>query len=102
MSIRNASHMEQKIAKALVDTALAKGYRISVNDGEEPVLVRSTDRYAIMQAMASTDMDILLFTNGQDRIGSIVLIWGNEGDLISDASDTQLIEDLIRDAQALL
>lgn len=76
---------EQKIATKLVDTILEAGHMISVIDGEEVVVRRSTDRAEILEAMASTDSDTLVIRDSQRRrIGSVTLIWGNGCDLISD------------------
>lgn len=44
---------------------------------------------------------MLHFTNADERgIGQIVLIWGNDEDVISDHSDTPAIAELIAEAQA--
>ena len=47
------------IVSALLDAALAKGYSVSVHDGETWPVKRSTDRAALMDAIGTTDMDTL-------------------------------------------
>jgi hypothetical protein len=79
-----ASATEQKIIKRLVNDALAAGYLISVHDGEEVTVKRSSDKAAILAAMATTEADNLIFHNEADRIGSVHLIYGNETDIISE------------------
>lgn len=97
------SLIEARITESLVDTALAKGYEISVNDGEQTTLKRSTDRKTILNALRSTDQDYLWFSRpGHQSIGFVWLIWGNEDDLISDCTARDEIEEIIRDAQARL
>ena len=87
MTFSYCSATERKIAKALVRRALAAGYSITVHDGEEATLKTSRDEKAIFAAMNSTDSDTLKFYKGGLYIGWIWLVWGNEGDLISDWSE---------------
>lgn len=71
-------------AATLVTHALEQGYAVSVHDGEEYVLRKSTDFAAIWQAMGSTDADTLqLYRDGRSA-GWVLLIWCNGVDVISD------------------
>jgi hypothetical protein len=80
---------ELRIIRRLVSSALAAGYTISVNDGEETVLVKSTSQKAIIAAMFSTDEDYLhLYRPGGTYLGWIRLIYGNGSDVISDHTYT--------------
>lgn len=90
-----ASKIEQTIVNAIVDSALSRGYSISVYDGEEYALRRSTDKRAILDAVCSTDHDTLRFYNGDRKVGWVLLIWGNGCDLISDWSDTDAMGELL-------
>lgn len=78
--------VEGRVARAIVDKALAENMCISVHDGEEYVIAQSTDRATILNAMASTDMDKLVLRDTDSRYkGTIVLVYGNSGwDVISD------------------
>lgn len=76
--------IERQIAIKLVDGILEAGYTISVNDGEEMTLVKSSDKDAILAAMASTCHDWLIVHGGEVYIGRVMLVWGNSTDLISD------------------
>jgi len=83
------NEIERQIIVALVEDALALGYLLGVNDGEETTLERSSDEAAIFAAMASTDEDRLLFwlpnsPEGAGRDGWVRLIYGNDCDVISD------------------
>lgn len=91
-----ASTIERRIATRLVDDALAAGYSISVHDGEEWALKQSSDRATILNAMGSTDSDKLRFRKDGEVIGTVLLIWGNEDDLISDTSESEAIDKLTR------
>jgi hypothetical protein len=90
--LQHASNVERRIATAIVRDALAAGYNVSVNDGEEWTLRNSTKQTAILTALGTTDSDTLRLRDADDNIiGSIWLIWGNEDDLLSDHSDNETL-----------
>jgi hypothetical protein len=102
---KNMSVVENQIVERLVTDILAAGLTVSVYDGEEYPLRHSTDMRAIMDALASTDMDELVLhepKNAQGlrmRKGWVSLVWGNDCDVISDY--TTNIEAVMRGANAL-
>ena len=88
--------IELEIRDRLIKAALNDGYSISVNDGEETTVVKSTDTDEIAAATRSTDEDYLIFFNSHGiKAGWVWLIWGNGRDLISDASDNRATSALI-------
>ena len=80
---------ERVIASALIDLALQHGLSISVHDSEEWTLEKSQDKAEIQKALATTGEDTLRLFAGDDRIGSVWLVWGNGEHLISDYSWSQ-------------
>lgn len=90
---------ELKVARRIVQKAIAKGYLVSVNDGGEWVISRSTDLAGIVSALASTDEDTLVIRRVDGvRIGFISLVWGNAPDgseLPSDYTDNPEIAALV-------
>lgn len=94
---------EARVARKLVKAALDAGYLISVNDGEEWTVKRSTNANTILDALATTEADLLrlrLPVSG-DVVGSFWLIYGNDpsGDeLIADHTDNENCERLYRAA----
>lgn len=97
----NAAHTtptERRIVSRLIAAALRKGYAISVNDGEEWTVRQSTDADIITNAIATTDRDTLSFRAEGKHIGSILLIWGNDEDVISNSDDTDHINTIIAEA----
>jgi hypothetical protein len=91
------SKIETAIARRLVANALADKLTVSVYDGGAWCLKRSTNLTEIMDALQSTDCDTLRFRNADGvSIGSVLLIWGNEDDLISDHTDNDAIAALVR------
>jgi hypothetical protein len=77
--------IEKKIVQRLIADALAQGFTLSVNDGEQTVLTRSTDADAIEAAMFSTGEDYLCFAKEGKYVGVVQLVYGNDGyDVIAD------------------
>lgn len=82
-----APRIAADIARGLVDLALAKGYLISVNDGQEWTVKRCRDRQVVLEALATTDADTLVFRREDgSRVGFVWLIWQNGADVASDWS----------------
>ena len=100
--LEHASEVERQIVRRLVSDILAKGYRLSVYDGGEFTVKFSTDATAILDALASTDSDNLIIRRAdKSRVGFVMLIWGNDTDLISDHTDSAEVSGLIAGASAL-
>lgn len=103
--------MECHIVMAIIKAALAAGYAISVDDGDDVVLSHSKDAAAITGSMMSTDNDELSFHKRQvtnklegswEQIGWVRLVYGNSGyDVISDYSDNTLTAAILSEAEAL-
>lgn len=99
MGIKDMQPIERKLAKCLVDEALAfPGIRLSVWDGEEWACERSRDRREVLAALAHTDQDELLIypDDHGPAMGWVLLIWGNGEDLISDCSVDDFTDRLTR------
>jgi hypothetical protein len=76
------------IARRLVKRAIALGYTVSVNDGEAFTVIRSRNESDIVDALETTDSDMLVFRwPDGTRVGWVYLVWGNAEDIISDCSD---------------
>lgn len=94
------AEIEIKIATQLVDDILAAGHTITVNDGEEDTVIGSNNKTAILEALRTTDEDYLIIMDGDIRVGSIWLIWGNGVDVISDyGGPDELMTSLMEGAQ---
>lgn len=100
MKIETRIKIEKQIAKAIVQSALSAGLTVSVFDGEEWPLKRSTDKTKILDALFSTDSDSLRFRDAEGEIvGFVSLIYGNDGyDVISDYTATERVESLLKPA----
>ena len=99
---------ERAIAERLVTDAIALGYQVSVNDGEEWTVKRSTDSKAIMATLFSTDEDyIRIRKDGEESsVGTFTLVYGNDGwDVIADwsySAETEAQMEQIQRGAALL
>lgn len=95
--IPHGSTVEKLIVGKLVTDFLAAGFALSVNDGEETTVKRSTDPAVIFPALASTDEDYLIVHpgNGTKHIGWVRLIWGNDHHIISDFNTKPEIEAIV-------
>src|SRR5262245_58799249 len=58
---------EKRMASALVKAALKRGFRLSVNDGEEWTVIRSLSYWKVMAALFTTDMDYLKLVDGNGK-----------------------------------
>lgn len=93
---RYASAEERRIVRRLVAAMLRAGYSVSVCDGEAWPLKRSRDESAILDALASTESDTLRMRDAAGAaVGSVVLIWGNGCDILSDWSDNAATAEVI-------
>jgi hypothetical protein len=92
--------IEQKIIRRAVTDILGKGYKVSLYDGGEFTVKRSTDLNLILNAIQTTDRDMLKVYDGDALIGTIILIYGNDGhDVIADYSLS--LEEVLKGASLL-
>src|SRR5210317_2352708 len=70
---------EQQVVIELIESILSTNASVSVNDGEEWTLKRSTDKLQILQALNSTDADLLRIRCADTgaTVGWISLVWDN-------------------------
>ena len=99
---------ERTALERIVSKALAKGWLISVYDGEEWAVKFSTDAKAIIDAATSVDECTLslrtkaprMTEHGMsDRVGKLYLVWGNDpqgSELISDYTFTPEVEAFVQ------
>lgn len=89
-SVKQRQNVERRICRALIKEAIALGYYVSVDNGEEVVLKKSQDCTAILKEMFSVDEEHLRFhTKNEDDSfesrGWVFLVYGNDGwDVIAD------------------
>ena len=97
MGLKLRQRIERRIARKIIQSALATGYAVSINDGEETTVKRSRKLAPCMRALFTTDEDrIYLHHDGNESAFSwIYLVYGNDGwDVINDY--TTNIENLLK------
>lgn len=101
MNLEKRIACEKAIARKFINSAIALGYKISVNDGENFVVSRSVDVKSIMHAMFSTDEDHLIVRTAEGKlVGSATFIYGNDGfDVIADHTDTEAFNEIMNHVQ---
>jgi hypothetical protein len=87
-AVANRMKLERHVISAFVRSALAGGYLITINNGEDCPVKRSTSYRAIMRNIMQTDEEHLIVRNAAgERVGWVFLVYGNDGwDVISDYS----------------
>lgn len=70
---------EQQTITKTVDALLAAGFEISVDDGEQITVKRSTDKETILGAMGTTEEDYLRVGRANENtFGWVRFVYGNE------------------------
>lgn len=102
MNVETRQRIERQIVRQIVKDAIASNYSVSVYDGEEWTLKCSSDLREIMRAVMTTDEDVLRIRAAENIIGSIDLIYGNDGwDVISDHTANDAMDALLVNASKL-
>lgn len=84
-SVRIRRLIELGVVRKLVSHAIAEGHTITVYDGEEWPVKRSTDIDLIIDHAFSTDESWLRVFAGTEYLGEVFLVYGNSGwDVIND------------------
>ncbi len=93
--------LEKLLLERCIADLLDAGFQVSVFDGEDYPIKRSTDAAAILAATRSTDEDYLYaYRPLQDGVaGWVRFIYGNGEDAVSDYSTN--LEDVIKRTNAL-
>jgi hypothetical protein len=92
--------IEKLIVAKTVDVLLGAGCNLSVYDGENFTVKRSTDREAVIAALGTTDQDSLTVRkDGQVFVGVVAFVYGNDGyDVICD--NTASLEEMLEPVTA--
>ena len=102
--------IERAIVKKIVEDALELGYNVTHSDGEDYTITVRIDENTtkeeavedIMDELHATDEEYLFFFKGGKRIGSVTLIYGNDGhDVIADNTATDEVERILAGATEL-
>lgn len=100
MELNKYQKAENIIIRKAVRAFIGAGFTVSVFDGEEYSARRSRKVEDVMRSLRATDADRLIVRdNDGERVGSVLLVYGNEPyEVIADYSLS--LNDLLRDAEA--
>jgi len=103
MNVKQRQNIERRIVRQILKDALAAGYRVSVHDGEDWVVSKSTHGPSIFAAMFSVDEETLVFRDASNAtVGQVWLVYGNDGyDVVCDYTANEKTETLLAGALAL-
>lgn len=105
MTVIERLEAEMRVVRAVVDALLADGWLVSVDDGEETTVIRSTDADVICAALGTTDEDTLRCRKPAApgvpaQAAAVWLIYGNEPwEVIADHSVS--LTDVLKPAEAV-
>ena len=92
LDYRDIEAIEQDIMNGIARAAIARGYVISVHDGDDYVLNRSQSVPAILFHAGATDVTTFLIRNQHgENLGSILFIHGNGVEVVADCTDVPAI-----------
>jgi hypothetical protein len=80
---------EKRMASGLVRACLDRGFRITIDNGEDRPVVLSRSYMAVMAELWQTDEEhVLIYDDAGKRQGCFFLVYGNSGpELIADYTD---------------
>jgi len=120
----NTQQMERAIIATIVESALEQGYGVRHNDGEENTVtvypinmdshylaatggVKNDTQEMVAKILAeihAADEEYLIILDqaNKKKIGSIYLVYGNDGhDVICDHTDNEIMTGIVQNANAL-
>jgi hypothetical protein len=88
MNDKTRQTIERRIIETIAKDMIAAGNSVSVHDGEEVTVSKSIDVNAVVNATMTVDEEhLIVHDNTGTRIGSIFLVYGNDGwDVVNDYS----------------
>lgn len=96
--LKYASKGESRMARKFIKEILDRGLKVSVNDGEEWVVKRSTNTNEILAALCSTGEDHISVRNeAGEQVGYFYLVWGNAlngEELVADHTDNEFCNEV--------
>ena len=101
---------ERAIVKTIIEDALDRGYVVRHNDGESWTATaqlsehtnKETETNLIMDEIQATDEESLHFWGTNGKIGSVLLVYGNDGhDVVADNTDSEEMDELLAGAMEL-
>lgn len=92
--LQNRMRMERRIVTFMIEDAIKQGFALSVFNGEEVTVKKSTNATELWEACRTVDEETIFFHKDDVLVGGVNLVYGNDGwDVISDY--TVKLEDVL-------
>jgi hypothetical protein len=106
MNLETRIAVETRIARAIVKSAITKGYSVTIDNGGgwdgDFEVEKETNLTKAYKALRATDQDTIIFHKGPHRVGAVMLIYGNDGwDVIADHSISYEVHEILEPAMAI-
>ena len=87
---------EKRMASGLIKACLKRGYSVTIDNGEDKPVIRSTNYREIMTELWATDEEHVVIHDADGTpLGWFFLVYGNDGwDLISDYSANDVCDEI--------
>jgi hypothetical protein len=100
MNLETRIDIETRIAKAIVKSAITKGYSVTIDNGggwdDDYEVEKETNLKKAYKALGATDEETIIFHKGPHKVGAVMLVYGNDGwDLISDYSISHEVHEIL-------
>ena len=100
MNVEQRIAIEKRIVTKIVEDGLAAGYELAVDNGGDGFEYCGTNKKRLLEELFATDEEWLKIYRDGKRVGSVYLVYGNDGwDVIADNSLS--LEELLTGAEAL-
>ena len=106
MNLETRINIETRIAKAIVKSAITKGYSVTIDNGGgwdgDYEVEKETNLTKAYKALRATDEDTIIFNKGPQKVGAVKLVYGNDGwDTIADYSISYEVHEILEPATAI-
>lgn len=103
MNLETRIKIENRIGRAIVKNAIARGYSITIDNGGgwdgDFEIEKETKLTKAYKALRATDEETLIFFKGDQRVGAVKLVYGNDGwDTIADHSISYEVHKILEPA----
>jgi len=103
MNLETRLKIEKQIGRAIVKSAITKGYSVTIDNGGgwdgDFEIEKETNLTKAYKALMATDEETIFFNKGPHKVGAVKLVYGNDGwDVIADHSISYEVHEILEPA----
>ena len=103
MNLETRIKIEKQIGRAIVKSAITKGYSVTIDNGGgwdgDFEIEKETNLTKAYKALGATDEETIFFNKGPHKVGAVKLVYGNDGwDVIADHSISYEVHEILEPA----